>query len=161
MLKLFQAFSSLREVIVEDQREPTKMEAGVEKSSEQQSPPYPLKKRNPWKVADGELPIVASHGVEVEVYKMLDPRLRVVILKALCDIRVEQEDIRNYIDNSLKQGVQLSAFRKERTGGDSHGMFYWYEDDPIIGHRLYRELRKAEVKKAKRKGSQVPSNVSY
>ncbi|KAG2675722.1 hypothetical protein I3760_12G018700 [Carya illinoinensis] len=112
-------------------------------------------------VADGELPIVASHGVEVEVYKTLDPGLRVVILKALCDIRVEQEDIRNYIDNSLKHGVQLSAFRKERTGGDSHGIFYWYEDDPIIGHRLYREIRKAEVKKAKTKGSQVLSNASY
>lgn len=38
---------------------------------------------------------------------------------------LQQEDIRNYIDNSLKHGVQLSAFRKERTGGDSHGIFYW------------------------------------
>lgn len=26
---------------------------------------------------------------EIEVYKMLDPAVRVVILKALCDIRVE------------------------------------------------------------------------
>lgn len=37
---------------------------------------------------------------------------------------LQQEDIRNYIDNSLKHGVQLSAFLKERTGGDSHGIFY-------------------------------------
>ncbi|XP_010255877.1 PREDICTED: DDT domain-containing protein DDR4-like isoform X2 [Nelumbo nucifera] len=107
-------------------------------------------------VAEGELPIVASHGMEVEVYKTLDPGTRVVILKALCDIRVEQEDIRNYIDNSIKHGVQLSGFRKERIGGDSHGVSYWYEDDPIVGHRLYREIRKIEVKKPKGRG--MPSS---
>ncbi|XP_050223760.1 DDT domain-containing protein DDR4 isoform X2 [Mercurialis annua] len=112
-------------------------------------------------VADGELPIVASHGAEIEVYKSLDPGIRVVILKALCDIRVEQEDIRNYIDNSVKHGIQLSVFRKERVGGDSQGINYWYEDDPIIGHRLYREIRKIELKKAKAKGSQVVLNATY
>ncbi|KAI9173761.1 hypothetical protein LWI28_006041 [Acer negundo] len=116
-------------------------------------------------VAEGELPIVASHGSEIEVYKTLDPGVRVVILKALCDIRVEQEDIRNYIDNSVKHGVQLSAFRKERAGGDSYGINYWYEDDPVIGHRLYREIRKADVKvegkKTKMKGSNVLPNTSY
>ncbi|KAI3454601.1 hypothetical protein Pfo_011264 [Paulownia fortunei] len=105
-------------------------------------------------VAEGDLPIVASHGAEVEAYNALDPGVRVVILKALCDIRVEQEDIRNYIDDSIKHGVHLSAFRKERIGGDSHGISYWYEDDPIIGHRLYREIRKVEVKKGK--GKNVP-----
>ncbi|BBH03887.1 DDT domain superfamily [Prunus dulcis] len=109
-------------------------------------------------VADGDLPIVASHGAEVEVYKTLDPGVRVVILKALCDIRVEQEDIRNYIDNSLKHGVQLSTFRKERVGGDSQGIL---TDDPIIGYRLYREIRKVEVKKAKAKGSQVLPSATY
>ncbi|PON61040.1 DDT domain containing protein [Parasponia andersonii] len=112
-------------------------------------------------VADGDLPIVASHGVEIELYKTLDPGVRVVILKALCDIRVEQDDIRNYIDNSVKRGVQLSTFRKERIGGDSHGISYWYEDDELVGHRLYREIRKFEVKKAKAKGSQIPLNASY
>nr|XP_016492409.1 PREDICTED: DDT domain-containing protein DDR4-like [Nicotiana tabacum] len=40
-------------------------------------------------VAEGELPIVASHGAEIEAYNALDPAVRVVILKALCDIRVE------------------------------------------------------------------------
>ncbi|XP_022852533.1 DDT domain-containing protein DDR4-like [Olea europaea var. sylvestris] len=105
-------------------------------------------------VAEGDLPIVASHGAEIEAYNVLDPGIRVVILKALCDIRVAQEDIRNYIDNSIKHGVHLSAFRKERIGGDSHGISYWYEDDPIIGHRLYREIRKVEIKKGK--GKNVP-----
>ncbi|XP_004299603.1 PREDICTED: uncharacterized protein LOC101305265 [Fragaria vesca subsp. vesca] len=112
-------------------------------------------------VADGDLPIVASHGAEIEVYKTLDPGVRVVILKALCDIRVEQEDIRNYIDNSLKHGVQLSTFRKERIGGDSQGISYWYEDDPIIGYRLYREIRKTEVKKVRVKGSHVLPSTTY
>ncbi|KAL8143928.1 hypothetical protein V2J09_016960 [Rumex salicifolius] len=112
-------------------------------------------------VAEGELPIVASHGAEIEIYKSLDPAVRVVILKALCDIRVEQEDIRNYIDESMKHGMQLSAFRKERIGGDSHGISYWYEDDAIIGHRLYREIRKVEIKKAKIKGSNVLPSTIY
>lgn len=112
-------------------------------------------------VADGDIPIVASHGVEIDVYKTLDPGVRVVILKALCDIRVEQEDIKNYIDNSLKQGVQLTTFRKHRVGGDSHGVNYWYEEDPVIGHRLYREIKKTELKKAKMKGSLVPLSTTY
>ncbi|KAL2492789.1 DDT domain superfamily [Abeliophyllum distichum] len=105
-------------------------------------------------VAEGDIPIVASHGAEIEAYNALDPGVRVLILKALCDIRVEQEDIRSFIDDSIKQGVQLSVFRKERLGGDSHGISYWYEDDPIIGQRLYREIRKAEVKKGK--GKSIP-----
>ncbi|KAL7222948.1 hypothetical protein ACSBR1_024602 [Camellia fascicularis] len=112
-------------------------------------------------VAEGELPIVASHGAEVEAYNALDPGVRVVILKALCDIRVEQEDIRNYIDDSIKHGVHLSTFRKERIGGDAYGISYWYEDDPIIGHRLYREIRKVEVKKAKGKNVQPIPSSSY
>ncbi|CAA6659038.1 unnamed protein product [Spirodela intermedia] len=112
-------------------------------------------------VAEGEIPIVASHGAEVEFYKTLEPKTRVLILKALCDIRVEQEDIRSYIDNSIKHGIQLAAFRQERVGGDSHGISFWYEDDPIIGHRLYREIRRVEViKKAKAKGSQSLATVS-
>ncbi|CAI8609982.1 unnamed protein product [Vicia faba] len=115
-------------------------------------------------VAEGDLPIVASHGTEIEVYKSLDPAVRIIILKALCDIRVEQEDIRSYIDNSIKHGAQLSTFRKERIGGDSNGISYWYEDDPVIGHRLYREIRKTEViqpRKGRSRGSQVLSSTSY
>nr|XP_043636252.1 DDT domain-containing protein DDR4-like isoform X2 [Erigeron canadensis] len=110
-------------------------------------------------VAEGELPIVASHGAEIESYNSLNPCIRVIILKALCDIRVEQEDIKSHIDDSIKHGIPLSSFRKERTGGDSHGVFYWYEDDQIIGQRLYREIRSVEVKKGK--GKNVQSVPSY
>ncbi|KAF8644860.1 hypothetical protein HU200_066304 [Digitaria exilis] len=99
-------------------------------------------------VAEGDLPIVASHGAEIETYKTLEPATRLVILKAICDIRVEQEDIRNFIDSSLKHGHDLCTFRKERIGGDSLGISYWwvdlYEDDEILGHRLYREIRRVE-----------------
>ncbi|XP_057516654.1 DDT domain-containing protein DDR4-like isoform X2 [Amaranthus tricolor] len=115
-------------------------------------------------VAEGELPIVADHGAEVETYKKLDPGIRVVILKALCDIRVEQDDIRSYIENSLKHGAHRFAFRKERIGGDSHGVSYWYEDDESVGHRLYRETRKVEKvegKKGKTKGSHVLPSTTY
>lgn len=77
---------------------------------------------------------------------------------------MQQEDIRNYIDNSIKHGAPLSTFRKERIGGDSNGISYWYEDDPVIGHRLYREIRKTEViqpRKGRSRGSQVLSSTSY
>ncbi|CAL4944929.1 unnamed protein product [Urochloa decumbens] len=104
-------------------------------------------------VAEGDLPIVASHGAEIELYRALDPATRLVILKAICDIRCEQEDIRNFIDSSLKRGYHLPIFRKERIGGDSHGISYWYEDDPILGHRLYREIRRVEYVKEPTKTS--------
>ena len=38
---------------------------------------------------------------------------------------LQQEDIRNFIENSIKHGVHLSTFRRERVGGDSYGMSFW------------------------------------
>lgn len=117
-------------------------------------------------VAEGDLPIVASHGAETEQYKALEPATRLTILKAICDIRGEQEDVRNFIHSSLKHGHHLSIFRKERIGGDSHGISYWYEGDPILGHRLYREIRRVEyakepTKKSKGKGVSIVPVMSY
>lgn len=45
----------------------------------------------------------------------------------------------------------------------NHRFCCWcrYEDDPIVGHRLYREIRKFEVKKAKARGSQVLCSATY
>jgi len=81
---------------------------------------------------------------------------------------LQQEDIRNFIDSSLKNGHDLSTFRKERIGGDSLGISYWYEDDEILGHRLYREIRRVEqIKKEPGKrsrgkgGSSAISVMSY
>lgn len=45
---------------------------------------------------------------------------------------LQQEDIRSYIDDSIKNGVPLSAFRKERTSGNSHGVHYWYYTNLLI-----------------------------
>eukprot|EP01018_Ginkgo_biloba_P034864 Gb_41657 [translate_table: standard] len=107
----------------------------------------------PW-VAEGKVPIVASHGEEIAAYKELDPANRLLILKALCEIRVEQDDIRNYIDDTLKHGGQFSTFHKERIEGNAYGISYWYDDDSTIGHRLYREIQKIQVKtKTKENGS--------
>ncbi|PAN44477.1 hypothetical protein PAHAL_9G046400 [Panicum hallii] len=125
------------------------------------------KLKNWWHwVAEGDLPIVASHGAEIELYRTLDPATRLVILKAICDIRCEQEDIRNFIDSSLRHGYHLPIFRKERIGGDSYGISYWYEDDPILGHRLYREIRRVEYakessKRTKGKGASSVPVISY
>lgn len=115
----------------------------------------------PW-VAEGELPLVACHGEEIIAYKKLDPCTRVLILKALCEIRLEQDDIWKFIDDSLKHNnYQLSSFRKARLGGDAHGTSYWYDADSIIGHRLYREIQKIEVKlKPKGKGRSSEPVVS-
>lgn len=38
---------------------------------------------------------------------------------------LQQEDIRTYIENSLKHGIQISTFQRERIGGDSHGISFW------------------------------------
>jgi hypothetical protein len=85
-------------------------------------------------VAEGDLPIVASHGAEIELYRTLDPATRLVILKAICDIRCEQEDIRNFIDSSLRHGYHLPIFRKERIGGDSYGISYWWANSNFNRH---------------------------
>ncbi|GLJ17724.1 hypothetical protein SUGI_0309320 [Cryptomeria japonica] len=106
----------------------------------------------PW-VAKGEVPLIICHGEEIEAYKQLDPGTRLLILKALCEIRLDQDDVWKYIDDSLKHSTPRSAFSKLRMGGDSHGISYWYDGDAIIGHRLYRETQKIEVKlKPKGKG---------
>ncbi|KAG8098625.1 hypothetical protein GUJ93_ZPchr0013g34342 [Zizania palustris] len=117
-------------------------------------------------VAEGDLPIVASHGEEIKMYNALEPATRLVILKVICDIRCEQEDVRNFIDSSLKRGCQLPVFRKERIGGNSYGISYWYDEDPVLGHRLYREIRQVEyvqepAKKSKGKGVSSVPVVSY
>lgn len=41
-------------------------------------------------------------------------------------------------------------------------IIWWrYEDDPIIGHRLYREIKKVEVKKGKGKNIPPIPHSSY
>ncbi|KAI5058541.1 hypothetical protein GOP47_0026711 [Adiantum capillus-veneris] len=97
-------------------------------------------------VAEGPFPLVPQHGRdrdEIITYKQLSPDVRVVILKALCEARLDQEDMRAFISEKAKQETSLLSIRKERTGTDMEGATYWYECDPIAGYRLYRELQRS------------------
>ncbi|KAK4274375.1 hypothetical protein QN277_017604 [Acacia crassicarpa] len=92
----------------------------------------------PW-VAEGKIPIVPSKGEEISKYKELDPLDRLLLLKALCEVRADHHDVVSYIKHALNEGTELSAFRKEAFGGDGKGTFYWY-DASAKGHRLYKEI---------------------
>ncbi|KAH7287201.1 hypothetical protein KP509_32G043300 [Ceratopteris richardii] len=108
-------------------------------------------------IAEGSFPLVPYHGEENNTYRELDPGTRVIILRALCEARLDQDDVRTFIDDKLKQGTSLSYIRKERTGIDMQGTTYWYENDPIAGQRLYRELRNSDNKeKTKLRGRGMP-----
>ncbi|KAH9565055.1 hypothetical protein CY35_04G058000 [Sphagnum magellanicum] len=117
------------------------------------------KKLKDWwpRVAEGPCPLLPSQGGELAAYKELDVVMRVRLLRALCEIRVDQDDLRIYIDESLKHGHPPSVFRKDRIGCGAEGTMYWYEHDASIGHRLYREIQVAG--KSKGKGSGKGRNV--
>ncbi|KAG6531572.1 DDT domain-containing protein DDR4-like [Zingiber officinale] len=100
------------------------------------------KKLDPWWpwVSEGENPLKHNHGEEIKKYKELDPSTRLVILRALCEVRAEQDDVIRHITDALKAGEQLTTFRKEKISSDENGITYWYDGDPKIGHRLYKEV---------------------
>ncbi|KAL0553273.1 hypothetical protein IC582_007162 [Cucumis melo] len=107
----------------------------------------------PW-VAEGEIPLKAFKGEEISNYKKLDPTKRLLLLKALCEIRADQDDTISYISDCLKDKTQMSCFQKDRFGGDGNGISYWYDGNPFVGYRLYREVIKCDTKtKGKQKGS--------
>ncbi|KAL5729304.1 hypothetical protein ACHQM5_002277 [Ranunculus cassubicifolius] len=104
------------------------------------------------KVADGEIPLNPSQGEEVATYKELDPINRLLILKALCEVRALQEDSISYLNASLKQGTDICTFRKERIGGNATGISYWCDGDNVLGYRLYREVTNVDHTPRKGKG---------
>ncbi|XP_022940129.1 DDT domain-containing protein DDR4-like [Cucurbita moschata] len=107
----------------------------------------------PW-VAEGEIPIKAFKGEEISNYKKLDPKERLLLLKALCEIRADQDDTISYISDCVKDKTQMSCFQKDRFGGDGNKISYWYDGNPFVGYRLYREAIKCEKKtKGKQRGS--------
>lgn len=69
-------------------------------------------------ILDDMILFLESFGLIVCFFYLLHNELNMFIV-------LQQEDIRNYIEDSIKHGVHLSAFRKERIGGDSHGISYW------------------------------------
>ncbi|KAL2346824.1 hypothetical protein Fmac_000824 [Flemingia macrophylla] len=94
----------------------------------------------PW-VAEGEIPLVPSKGEEISKYKLLDPSDRLILLRALCEVRADQHDAVSYINDALKEGTHISSFRKDALGRDGTGTSYWY-DATSNGqtHRLYRQI---------------------
>ncbi|XP_020097853.1 DDT domain-containing protein DDR4-like [Ananas comosus] len=111
----------------------------------------------PW-VAEGENPLKADHGREITLYGQLDPETRLLMLKALCEVRTEQDDVLRYITDELKTGTAVSTFRKERIASDGNGTTYWYDGDPVIGHRLYKEEVKTNFKQDWRAKGTLPAN---
>ncbi|KAK3164069.1 hypothetical protein QOZ80_1AG0012220 [Eleusine coracana subsp. coracana] len=90
-------------------------------------------------VAEGKNPLTADPGNEVEIYKKQDPIQRLLILKALCEVRSEQVDAVRYVNDEMKKGTDISNFRKGKLGSGGSGTIYWYDGDSTIGHRLYTE----------------------
>ncbi|XP_039059990.1 DDT domain-containing protein DDR4-like isoform X1 [Hibiscus syriacus] len=96
----------------------------------------------PW-VAEGEIPFTARNGEEISKYKELDPTRRLLLLKALCEIRADQNDAVSYINDAMKSNKETSCFRKEKIGANGN-VSYWYDGSTIFGYRLYREVKKTE-----------------
>ncbi|KAG5562643.1 hypothetical protein RHGRI_005387 [Rhododendron griersonianum] len=102
----------------------------------------------PWILIYGILAFFC-HGLcreEISRYKELDPTNRLLLLKALCEIRADQDDAVSYINNTLKDGNSISSFRKDKIGEDGSGTTYWCDGNAVIGHRLYKEVSKFESK---------------
>ncbi|KAL3498365.1 hypothetical protein ACH5RR_041097 [Cinchona calisaya] len=109
----------------------------------------------PW-VAEGDFPLTAAKGEEMNRYKELDPTIRLFILKALCEIRADQDDIVSYVNDTIKNGTGLSTFQKEKLGEDGNGTLYWDDGNAVIGHRLYKEVLVFDLKpKVKGKGNKL------
>ncbi|KAK4337991.1 hypothetical protein RND71_042478 [Anisodus tanguticus] len=97
----------------------------------------------PW-VAEGNFPLTAKKGEEMSTYKALNPTTRLLILKALCEIRADQVDTISYINDETKNRTDSSAFRKEKLGGNGNEVSFWYDGNETIGHRLYKEVYQVE-----------------
>ncbi|GAQ85252.1 hypothetical protein KFL_002260080 [Klebsormidium nitens] len=96
-----------------------------------------------WQFAGGGSPITPAipKGEEDAAYDQLSPRDRVRILKALCEMRNDQDDCRDAMEQSIKIGVMPESVQLQATGWDSKNRTYWYEDNYYAGTRLYRETR--------------------
>ncbi|KAI4316246.1 hypothetical protein L6164_024244 [Bauhinia variegata] len=93
----------------------------------------------PW-VGVGSIPLKPIKGEEISKYKELDPSDRLILLKALCEVRADQHDAVSYVNDALKEGTQISYFRKNALGRDENGTSYWYDASANYGHRLYEEV---------------------
>ncbi|KFK27811.1 hypothetical protein AALP_AA8G433000 [Arabis alpina] len=111
----------------------------------------------PW-IATGEIPITANKGEEIAEYKGLDPITRLEFLKALCELRVQQDDARKYIQENANEGAVDSRFCKRKLGGDGKNTSYWFDGNDIQGYRLYREVN--EISKSAKSRKNACSDIS-
>ncbi|XP_024539253.1 DDT domain-containing protein DDR4 [Selaginella moellendorffii] len=107
------------------------------------------------KVAEPPFPLAESHGSEAETYSGFDPSTRLIILRALCEVRLDQDDVRAHMEEPVKKGY-LSLFRKERAGSNLLGTTYWCENNPISGYRLYRDIPTPKGKEFKGRTASPP-----
>ncbi|KAJ0248550.1 Uncharacterized protein HA466_0156340 [Hirschfeldia incana] len=109
------------------------------------------KKLDPWwpLIADGEIPVTANKGEEISGYKGLDPTDRLQFLKALCELRAQQDDARKYIQDNANEGTL--NYGKRKLGGDGKKTSYWFDGDDILGYRLYKEVNEASKSAKARK----------
>ncbi|KAI3992462.1 hypothetical protein MKX01_022553 [Papaver californicum] len=109
-------------------------------------------------------PLAAFRGGEdISRYKDLDPTVRLGILKALCEIRADQNDALDYVHDALKTGTDVSTFRKDQIGENGKGTAYWYDGDSVIGFRLYKEVTRVNYTPRKGKGrlAQPPNSSQW
>ncbi|GBG64969.1 hypothetical protein CBR_g48718 [Chara braunii] len=99
------------------------------------------KLRDRWsQVSDGVCPLMAAKGEEEAAYNALNAAARLRILRAVCEMRLDTDDVRGAMDETIKQGEPPSSFQLQPVAVDNSGCTYWYEDDETVGSRLYREI---------------------
>ncbi|XP_011081843.1 DDT domain-containing protein DDR4 [Sesamum indicum] len=114
----------------------------------------------PW-VAEGDFPVTAAKGEEISIYKELEPTTRLLMLKALCEVRADQYDAVSYINETMKNGAEVSNFRKDKLASNGNGITFWYDGNETIGHRLYKEVLLFEKERAKGRGTLPAINSKW
>ncbi|KAL1552439.1 DDT domain-containing protein DDR4-like [Salvia divinorum] len=114
----------------------------------------------PW-VAEGDFPLTGAKGEEISIYKELNPTTRLMILKALCEVRADQHDAVSYISEQMKNGTGVSSFRKDKLGSDGNRVSFWYDGNETIGHRLYKEVHSFENQQPRKKDTAPALNCQW
>ncbi|KAL0312012.1 UNVERIFIED_CONTAM: DDT domain-containing protein DDR4 [Sesamum radiatum] len=111
-----------------------------------------MKSSDAWMIALScrrDFPITAAKGEETSIYKELEPTTRLLMLKALCEVRADQYDAVSYVNETIKNGTEISNFRKDKLASNGNGIAFWYDGNETIGHRLYKEVHLFERAKVK------------
>eukprot|EP00899_Mesostigma_viride_P005997 jgi/Mesvir1/15399/Mv06585-RA.1 len=115
---------------------------------------------------EGEEQHESHKGREEEAYLELSAASRVRLLLALCQLRVESDSFREWMDFQIEDRLAkgdpngYNAFSGASLGTDAGGSIYWYEGDAVCGYRLYKETppnpRTLLAKNKKSMGKRMP-----